>query len=76
MKQMARKLREEAGAHLISLAISSSVSHSRLKMKTRNSTRATKPTTEPIVAPAISQALLAAEEYILQLQDIYLMKEM
>lgn len=55
-------VREQAGAYLISLAISSSASHSLLKMKTRNRTRATRPITEPKVAPAISQALLAAEE--------------
>lgn len=62
-------LQWDAGTHLISLAISSSVSHSLLMMKKRNSTRATRPITEPKVAPAISQTLLAAKEERHQLQS-------
>lgn len=51
-----------AKTHLISLAISSSVSRLLLSMNTRKSTMATSPTMDPSVAAAIMPALEAGKQ--------------
>lgn len=55
------KYKYSTGTHLISLAISSSVSRLFLRMNMRNSTMATSPTMEPSVAAAITPPLEAAK---------------
>lgn len=55
-----RSRRRAGNTHLISLAISSSVSRLLLSMKISSSTMATRPTMEPSVAAAITPALEAA----------------